>query len=106
MGITKSWKNVYDSVVDAEHTGDVIWQTGLNVTGKGEAEIHFTGSVTATHEIKITLDGNVLYNGTFVGEIAITEHRIKIKWNISVLVEYRVNNAPDTVYIDIYYHNN
>ena len=103
--IKKAPLPVYDTAVNAEHTGDVIWQTALNVIGKGEAEIHFGGNVNGTFEIRITLDGNVLANGLISWDWANVDYVFEVKWNVSLLVEYRVNNGARTAYIDIAYYN-
>jgi len=94
---------VYDSVVAVSHTGDVIWQTGLNVTGKGKAEIHLGGS-NNTFEIKITVDGTLLTSTLTSGNTR-KNFRFIVEHNISLLVEYRVSNGADTAYLDIMYYN-
>lgn len=108
MSIKKHWKDVYKSVVDVEHTGDTNWQTALNVTGKGKAEIHCGGNRTYDKsEFRFTLDGVVLQNGLVVGRSSgWVDLRFIVEWNKSCLVEYRVNNAAYIVYVDIIYYNN
>jgi len=97
--------NVYDSVVSVSHTGDVIWQTALNISGKGKAELHFCHNFTGKGEYKVTIDGTVLINGVIGIIVSDQDYRFTVEWNKSLLIEYRVNDAGQTCYVDIAYYN-
>lgn len=103
--ITQTWKNVYDSIVETNHTGDTNWTTALNVTGRGKAQIILDVTADRIGEIRITLDGAVLVNGIPCSGTSNMAFRTKIEWQISCLIEYRTNNAAETTDIEILYFN-
>ena len=105
MAIKEHFNRDFDSVVDVEHTGDTNWQVALTVTGKGKAEIHFSMSVSRVGEYKITIDGTLLLNGAIGFDNVWEDYVYTVKWNVSLLVEYRTNNAANTSYCDIAYYN-
>lgn len=105
MSIKNDWEPIYDSVVAADHTGDAIWQTAINVSGKGKAEIHFAGNDPAAYEIRITIDENVLYSGIMCQGGAVQTWRFVQRWNTSAWIEYRVSNIAKIVYLDMSYYN-
>jgi len=105
MSINQTWKNVYDSVVSVSHTGDLIWQTALNITGKGKAEIHLNASGNDDHEIRITIDGTQLIAGQVGVASGLSDYMFDIEWNKSLLLEYRTNDAGETTYLDVNYYN-
>lgn len=106
MSIKVSWQDVYESVVNVSHTGDVNWTTALTVTGKGIAEIQLSGSTQYTTEIRITLDGTVLVNGVPSGGHTLRGMYVyEVEYNVSLLIEYRVSNAAHTAYCLIHYKN-
>jgi len=104
--ITQTYKKVYDSVLALSHTGDVNWQIGLNVSGKGMGDFLCQGNVMGTWEVKFTIDGTVLYNGVIGRGNNSVGVFTTMKWEKSILFEYRVNNAAWTVYINAMYYNN
>ena len=108
MGITKTWKDVYDSALDLSHTGDTNWQTALNVTGRGEGHFRLTANGYSSAEIRVTLDGTVLFNG-LIGWGTLEGAggwAFLLEWEKTMLVEYRTNNAGTTAYLDAIYYNN
>ncbi|MAH50295.1 hypothetical protein CMI37_31025 [Candidatus Pacearchaeota archaeon] len=96
---------VYDSVIDASHTGDTNWTTALSVAGRGKAEIHTDATNHTKRELRLTIDGTLLSFGVPGYAYANRDDIFIIEWNTSILIEYRTNIHDELAYIDIAYYN-
>ena len=95
---------IYDS--EAYHSTALnILQTALNVTGRGKASIlRIMGAVDETHNLKVTVDGNVIINNRAIGSyIKVGVFCGIFEFNNSLLIEHKSSGGVNDVRLVVSY---
>ena len=85
----------FDNVSVGSHTGDTNWQTIIDETAEGRAQVHFSNTANEG-ECRITIDGGAAMTIKTLGATVPHEDFVIIDYNTSLLVEIRTSNGSST----------